>query len=183
MQFRRFALAFPFSAEPGDVARRDEISGDCSLESPSRGAILPEQGRQSPRQQLETRNVSKVAGIQGDERRAMDKRLSSDHAVQQLSARIPDRFDDLPVRIGGSVIESEYGQRRQHRIQARPANSGLSRVAIHSPFELDSANDRQQDRAFQRRDLCGDRFVAVAQMDCDVGVQQKGQASKPRSFR
>jgi hypothetical protein len=113
----------------------------------------------------------------------MYKRLSSDHAAEQLSARIADRFDDLPIRIGGGVIESQYGQRRQHRIQARSANTDLSGDAIHSPFELYSTNDRKQDRAFQCRNLCGDRFVAVAQMDRDVGVQQKGQASKPRSFR
>jgi len=37
----------------------------------------------------------------------MDQRLSSDHAVQQFSARIPDRLDDLPIRIGGSIIERE----------------------------------------------------------------------------
>lgn len=101
----------------------------------------------------------------------MNKRLSSDHAVQQLSARIPDRLDDLPVCIGSRIIEGEHGQRRQHRIQARPANTGLSGVSIDTPFEFDSANNRQQNCALQRRDLCGDSLIAVAEMDCDVGVQ------------
>ncbi len=83
----------------------------------------------------------------------MDQRLGSDHAVQQFSARIPNRLDDLPIRIGSSIIECEHGQRRQHRIEPRPANAGLSGVSIDTPFEFDSANDRQQDRAFQRSDL------------------------------
>jgi len=56
----------------------------------------------------------------------MDQRLSSDHPVQQFSARIPDRLDDLPIRIGSSILECEHGQRREHRIEPRPANTGLS---------------------------------------------------------
>jgi hypothetical protein len=122
-------------------------------------------GRQSPRQQLKTRNIAKVAGVQGNKRRAMDHRLSSDDAVEQLSARIPDRLDDLSICIGSGIIECEHGQRRQHRIQPRPANTGLSGVTIDTPFELDPASDRQQDRTFQRRDPCGDGLIAVAQMD------------------
>jgi hypothetical protein len=39
----------------------------------------------------------------------MDKRLSSDHPVRQLPPRIPDRFDDLPIRIGSSIIERGDG--------------------------------------------------------------------------
>jgi len=101
----------------------------------------------------------------------MDQRLSSDHAVQQFSARIPDRLDDLPIRIGSSIIKCEHGQGRQHCIEPRSANTGLSGVSIHTPFELDSGYDRQQDRSFQSCDLRGDRFVAVAQMDCDAAVQ------------
>jgi hypothetical protein len=127
--------------------------------------------RRSPRHQIEAGNVSKVAGIQSYKRRAMDNRLSSDHAVQELSARIPDRLDDLPIGIGSRIIEGEHGQRRQHRIQPRPANTSLCRVSIDTPFEFDSANNRQQDRTLQRRDLCGDSLIAVAEMDCNVGVQ------------
>ncbi len=101
----------------------------------------------------------------------MDNRLSSDHAVQELSGRIPDRLDDLPIRIGSRIIEGEHGQRREHRIQPRPANTDLCRVSIDTPFEFDSADNRQQNRTFQRRDLCGYGLIAVAEMDCDVGVQ------------
>jgi hypothetical protein len=47
----------------------------------------------------------------------MDKRLSSYHAVQEHSTRIPDRLDDLTIRIGGSIVEGEHRERCQDRIR------------------------------------------------------------------
>jgi hypothetical protein len=70
----------------------------------------------------------------------MDKRLSSYHAIQELSSRIPDRLDDLTIRM--AAVSSKARERRQDRIQPRPANTGLRRVSIDTPFEFDSTDDR-----------------------------------------
>ncbi len=166
------------SARPSRPIRTCECFFERRVKPGDRDRLLPEFGR-SPRQQRKTRNVPEVVGIHGNKRRAMDQRLSSDHTVQQSSARIPDRLDDLPIRIGSCVIECEDGQRRQSRIESWPTNSGLGRVPIDAPFELGAADDREKDRTFQRRDTRCDAFVTVAQMNRNVGVQQIGQGQSP----
>jgi hypothetical protein len=102
----------------------------------------PEHGRQSPRQQLETWIVSKVAGIQGNEHRAMDQRLGSDHAVQQFSARIPDRLDDLPTRIGSRRGD---GLRRWCPVETPSVRAPIDPVAPlrRAPLSLMGAEGRR----------------------------------------
>ncbi len=39
----------------------------------------------------------------------MHQRLGGNHAIQNLSARIPRGLDDLTIRIGSGVIESQHG--------------------------------------------------------------------------
>jgi hypothetical protein len=85
----------------------------------------------------------------------MHERLGGDHAIKDLSTRIPRRLDNLTIRIGSGVVESQHGKRRQYRVQAGSANAGLRGVSIDASLKFDSA----------------DYFIPVAQMDGDVGIQ------------
>ncbi len=55
----------------------------------------------------------------------MHERLRCNHTIQDLSARISHRLDDLTIRIGSGIVKSEHGKRRQYCIQPRSAYAGL----------------------------------------------------------
>src|SRR5579883_1816578 len=74
-------------------------------------------GRRSPSEQVETRNIRVVRGVAGRQGGAMDERLGGDHPVEQLASRVACARHDGAIGVGGLNVEDERGYRRENDVE------------------------------------------------------------------
>ena len=58
-------------------------------------------------------------------------------------------------------------------VEPRPANGHVGRLPIDAALQLHACDNRHEHSALECSHLLGDRRVAIAQMDRDIGVEQE----------
>jgi len=62
--------------------------------------------------------------------------LRSDHAVEELAARMPSVGDDAAVCVGCRVVEGQRRDCREHRIEPRTTDGSVRGFTVDTALEL-----------------------------------------------
>jgi hypothetical protein len=108
----------------------------------------------------------------------MRDRLSRNHAVEQFPSRITGMCNDGSVSFGRSVIERYSWDSAQDGIKPFSSNRGVRWFSVNAAFEFDPSDDGHEDCVIERGYLFRDELIAIAQMNCDIGIEQVSHCSE-----